>query len=235
MADKKNDKAGQKKTEEQPKNDTPAPSADAKAAPKPKTGNWVIRLEKRLGGVKTGFLVLLKGLISRDSPTRWASLLFFVALVGFGYTFVKGWGKVSQFVRAHTEVEEVAPSQAENLNALFTKQSTEAKALTSKYGLGNFIVELVSVKGQERVPGMVNMAEIEIWVECDSKRTCDFIKDNVFKVRDQVTQVLQAVDREDVLTFMGKRRIKKTIRRKLNLWLTDGHIKEIYFTRLHMG
>ena len=67
----------------------------------------------------------------------------------------------------------------------------------------------------------MNMAEVEIQVQCDKKETCDFLDGQSAKVKDEVTQVFTAMERDELLSKEGKKKMKRKIIDRLNLFLTE--------------
>ena len=76
------------------------------------------------------------------------------------------------------------------------------------------------------------MAEMELYAQCDAKDTCEYIEENMASARDQITDALLPMDRDAVITGEGKRRLKKHIVDKLNVWLPRGKIENIFISNL---
>jgi flagellar basal body-associated protein FliL len=51
-------------------------------------------------------------------------------------------------------------------------------------------------------------------------------------VRNQVTNALIDVDRNELIDLEGKRRIRKIILDRLNGWIPEGQLLNVYFSRL---
>jgi flagellar basal body-associated protein FliL len=206
----------------------------AKAKAKKPDLLWTVRLEKIWDAVRVRVVEIFHGLRSPDRPTRRMSLLFFLCFLG---VFAVFGAAIHRYLKIREIRIELARSArvdegAEHFGEFVRKQAAEAKHKSSLMGLGQFTVELKPVPNQKVVPGVVNMAEVELVIECDSKETREYIEDNLAQARNQVTDVLFLLDREAVLTREGKRKLRKTLIEKLNLWLPKGKVEELYFSKL---
>jgi flagellar basal body-associated protein FliL len=207
------------------------------AAPKKKKGKkalkaglWIHQVERLFTGASTQIKEIGRGLQSPDRATRRMSLLFFVsltgavALVGFAVHQV-GWKSLL--------TRKSGPDAAgKNIGEFIGKQADEARRVMSTALLGQFTLELKPVPGQERVHGVMNMAEVELVVECDNPESCGYVLSNLTQVRNQVTNVFVEIEREDLLSKEGKRKIKRALMEKLNRWLPKGRIENLYFSKV---
>ena len=112
------------------------------------------------------------------------------------------------------------------------KQADEATRRHTTLHIGDFMVELKPPAEQKRRRGVMNMAEVSIVVECDARQTCAFIRSREAKARDEITNVLTALERDDLMSVDGKRKIKKALIDRLNGWLPTGKIEHLYFQKL---
>jgi flagellar basal body-associated protein FliL len=108
---------------------------------------------------------------------------------------------------------------------------SEIKNIAQAY-VGVFTVELKPPGGRKSPPGVLNIAEIEITMQCDSKETCTWVESHLNEVKDRVASVFIAFDREEVLSLPGKREMKTEIRRQVNALLDHGEITDVFFVRL---
>jgi flagellar basal body-associated protein FliL len=111
------------------------------------------------------------------------------------------------------------------------KQAEEAKRRNTTLNLGDFIVELKFAPGEVRPRGVMNMAELQIVIECDVKETCVYIDTNLVQVRNELTNVFVAIDREEVMSLEGKKRLKKILMERLNMWLPKGRVQSLFFAK----
>lgn len=204
--------------------------AGAAAAARSKTVLWTVRVEQFAKERGRQVKEILKGLRSPDRPTRRMSALFLASLIGL--FLVSGVGihryREMQRIRGSAKEEETA----RNLGEFLKKQAEEARQKASLLDLGVFSIELRASKGQKPIPGVVNMAEVEITLECDSKQTRELVERNQAKVKSAVTNALTAVERAELMSRDGKKRIKKSIIDRINESLPSGKIEEVYFTKL---
>lgn len=124
----------------------------------------------------------------------------------------------------------LTPAEAEKIRLEMEKHKGAEESKTAVYNLGAFGVALKDVPKSKPLRGVVNMAELVIVVECDSKATCDHVETYQVQARDIVTAVLEPQDREDLMSLDGKERLKSTIADRLNAWLEHGQIRKVFFS-----
>jgi flagellar basal body-associated protein FliL len=209
------------------------------AAPKGKGGkkkkaaatgtSWVVRWGRVLGYWRDQVREVLSGLGSPDRPTRRMAFLFLLSAVGLvgstALTLRHVWKVARPPAATSTEL-------GGNLGSFLSRQAEEARLKYTMQTLGTFTVELAPVPGRKAAPGVMNLAEVEVVVECDVKETCAYIDDRQPDARSQLVNVFTVLDREEVLSREGKRRLKKRLIDKLNLWLPKGKIENLYFSKL---
>ncbi len=192
---------------------------------------WTVKLERRLHALSDGAREIFGGLVSRDAWMRRMSFLFVLSCVGLGTVIWMAAERYrEQALLAGKGVEE--DDTATNLGNLFGRTAEEAKRKYTIQNIGEFTVELRKAEGDLKVPGVINLAEVELVVECDSKQTCVYVEEHLAQARNQVTNVFVALDREALLSREGKRKIKKMMVEKLNLWLPHGKIENLFFSKL---
>jgi flagellar basal body-associated protein FliL len=210
----------------------PAESAPANAA-EVAAGNVAAqarsnRLKKTGGTVREVF----QGLRSSDVPTRNAAVLFLLSLLGIILVLILAGNYFWQSRKLmHDELANTGEA-GKNLGDFIKKQSDEAKRKFTIQSLGTFNIELKPGDPDQKAKGVLNMAEVEIQVQCDKKETCDFLEGESAKVKDEVTQVFTAMDRDDLLSRDGKKKMKKKIIDRLNLFLTEGKVEDLFFSKL---
>jgi flagellar basal body-associated protein FliL len=188
------------------------------------------RLARKIGGISAEIREIRQGLRSPDQPTRRMSIFFFLSLVGMA--IVVGVAAKRFYDLKHEQFMAQERAMEAKMGEFFAKQAEEAKRKGTTQSLGQFILELKPIPNQRQVPGVVNMAEVELVAQCDERDTCTYIEENIARVRNEVTNIFVAFDRDELLSREGKKRIKKSLLDKLNLWLPKGKIEEIYFSRL---
>lgn len=169
---------------------------------------------------------LTGSLRSEDPPTRRAGRLFFATLI-----LTLGFGIVG-FRILLVPPADPAPSQgADNTVGFFDKMAQETHRKNTTLGLGKFVFNL-KLKGDEPVlAGVMQMAQMELYIECDTKETCEYVEAGSVHARAEITKALIAVDREELLT-RDKRRLKRAILERLNGWLPRGKIQTVHISKL---
>jgi flagellar basal body-associated protein FliL len=197
------------------------------SAPKKAVKNPIIR--DGLKALGAHVREIAHGLRSPDRPTRRMALLFFASLAGMLVVFGIG---VKSYVQGHVDLH-ASQKDAAHLSEFFERRAEEAKRKFVLQNLGEYTLELKAPGGEARkVPGVLNMAEIELVAECDTHETCNYIEEHIPSVRDQVTNVFVAIGRDELISREGKRRLKKNLVDRLNVWLPKGRVENIYFNKL---
>lgn len=218
-----------------PAKDAQAGKKAAKAAPKSQL-LWTVRVEQVIVWYRTKVQFILKGLVSRDPPTRRMAALFLLSSVGLIAVLTVGVQRILHKTRKSPADLAASQSTGKHLGDFIQKTADEARLKAGQISLGIFTIELKPSPDQKKTRSYVfNLAELEIHLSCDSKETRDYIEENLPKARNQITNYFTAVDRSALMTREGKRRIKDELTQKLNLWLPRGKIEEIYFTKFVMN
>lgn len=175
---------------------------------------------------------VVENLGSKDKPSRRMAVVFLVSVAGLITTIVIG---VVQFFSRSSDAPvqlSLVEQDAKKISDFVQKQVDLSKQRASFLQLGTFTIELKSVPGSRPTRGVLNMAEVEIFVQCDEAKTRDFLFAHQAQMRDHVTRVIPVMDREELLTREGKKLIKNRIRKELNEWIPSGEIIDVHFSRL---
>ncbi len=192
--------------------------------------SWVVRVEEFSKSVVNALVIIFTGLIKGDFATRIMSLAFLISFAAGIYVLVAG--TLFFMEKQHIDPSSLAShEQAENLAELFDKEAKAARYKYSLIKLGSFTVKL-ETNVTKRVRGFSNIAEMDIVLLCDSKETRNFIKKHLVRVRDVVSKALIGIEREELLSRDGKRRLKKEIEEKVNNWLPQGKVEDSFIERL---
>jgi flagellar basal body-associated protein FliL len=164
------------------------------------------------------------------------SALFFLSLVGVasvGVITVRRNARVERERLAHEQaLREEEARRAEEAALLGGHEVADGAQASSMLNLGLFTIALKPVAERPTTGSFVNMAEVEIFAECDGKETQEYLEENLAQARNQLNGVFLSVDREELLTRDGKRKFKKRILELLNGWLPHGKIRAVYFSKL---
>ena len=104
-----------------------------------------------------------------------------------------------------------------------SKRSTDYLTIGPMYPMSQFIVNLLSENGSRFLKTSIDleMDKTELSAELDKKKPL---------IRDIIIRTLSSKTFEEVSTMKGKSRLKDEIVSKVNDVLTDGQIKNIFFT-----
>lgn len=215
------------------------PEAEKPHAPppaKPAHGKTKISFFKKYFNPNKNLLLeipqLFTSLWSPDGPTRKMSLVFVLSLGCAVIVSSVATQRIWKTKRQLRLIEE--QRKARELHELAEKEAAEQRRKDSVLSLGSFNLELKTVPSQTRSVGVgvLNMAELEIILMCDGLDTKDYLNQHMIQARNQLTNVFIALDRDELMSQEGKKRLKKSILRKLNSWLPHGKIEDLYFSRL---
>ena len=173
---------------------------------------------------------IFKSIHSPDAPTRKASFLFLFSFFSLFVTLTSGIGVILNKKYQLKKLEE--KRQKENQFEKIENDFDQVRIKNILFLLGSFTLDLKNIPNRKRIPGVLNMAELEIVLLCDSKETHKFLEKNQKQAQSEVTNLFILTDREELMASAGKRRIKKIILHKLNEWLPHGKIEEVYFSKL---
>ena len=191
-------------------------------------------------------LEVARAVRSPDGPTRTMAFVFWLSLVGMAVTAVGAF----RFLTSRPETVAYAPGAeavkgaeheakvpAENSGEHGGGGEHEAKGEPGKKrsklaDLGEFSVELKPAEVGHAQFDTLNVAQIDLIVECDSEETCEYFGENVVQVRSQLTGILVATPRDQLLSMDGKRRVKNLIKDNLNSWIPKGKVINVYFAKL---
>lgn len=188
-----------------------------------------------MSGLMSELPQVVESLGSSDRPSRRMALLFVFSVAGLITTLVIG--AVRFFARAPDAPVELSrvEQDAKKISDFVQKQVDISKQRASFLQLGTFTIELKTVEGTRPAKGVLNLAEVEIFVQCDEGKTRDFLFSHQTQMRDRVTKVLPVMDREELLTREGKKLVKNRIKKELNEFLPSGEIIDVHFSRLMLN
>ena len=181
-----------------------------------------LRINVSSGGLLTGLSTLFLSPFSKDADTRKMGRTFYFGVLIGVLTLMWANGSFTKRV-----VEEV--KKEEGLVAL----DIDYPAVY----VGAFFIPFRRAPVAAKFNEPLDMAKADIVVACDSTTTCDYLEKYIDYVKDQIIKAIGShqLDREELLSFEGKQKIKEEILKRLNNWLKHGEVKEVTFTRLSMG
>jgi hypothetical protein len=197
---------------------------------------WNVRVENFFKGTIGTMFEVLMGIFSKDRPTRQMSLLFLFFLLGTVSVSVVAVKHYIEYQELREKLLSMAREQeAKNLGEFLRKQSDEAKHRFSTIVLGTFNIDVKPAPDETGGHRSSNMAEVEIVLLCDHRETRYYIEENIASAKNQVTNVLLPQTRDELMSREGKRRLKKMIIEKINMWLPKGKIEDLYFNKFIIG
>lgn len=175
---------------------------------------------------------VLEGLGSPDAPTRRMARLFLLSCVLFLGTL--GVGFVYYLTPDPTKPKELTyvERDAKTFSDFVQKQVDLTRHRATFLQLGSFTIELKPIAGSIPGRGVLNLAEIELFVQCDSIETRNYLFQHQVRVRDRVTHMMPLMDREELISREGKKKLKARIVKGLNEFLPQGQVQEAFFSKL---
>ena len=104
-----------------------------------------------------------------------------------------------------------------------SKKSTDGLAIGPMYPMAQFVVNLLSESGNRflKVAVDLELSDAKLQPEMDQKKSL---------VRDIIIRTFSSKTLEEISTLKGKDKLKEEVLNKINENLSDGYIKNIYFT-----
>ena len=170
---------------------------------------------------------LITALWSKDASTRKMGLLFFLSLVTLFGTSVRGFRYFYEIRKA--EHERIESARLEQVKIAEERQHELQRIKEGRVDIGKFMIPLRSEAGRGPANLVRNIAELDITLECDRQKACQYVADRIPEVRDLINQELLPIEREYFYSRSGKQTIKDRIKRALNDWLPYGLIRQVYF------
>ena len=175
--------------------------------------------------------IISRAFVSPDAPTRrmaWVFLLSCLSVIAATTYWVKRWITLRGIAAAYqAERDKDVKAFGEYLG----KRAELAKQRYITVSLGTYNAEIKKDPNWVGRGGL-NVAQIDIVAECDSKETAEYVEANLTRFSNQITNVLINVDRDELLSKDGKRRIQTLMIQKMNEILDSGKVERIYFTKL---
>jgi len=174
------------------------------------------------------------GLFSKDKFARRMSALFFLSVFGLLWVFSSVFHAL--FIGdGYFSNEKQLGTQAQNMARLIEKQNVAAYYRSATLRLGKFSVPLKLEEQNTKTHQRTYIAELVIDVECDEKKTCQYIEKNISKVRDQVLETISGITKKQAMSKRGKDRLREKLTMVLNHFLKSGEIKNVFFSHFIMG
>ncbi len=176
---------------------------------------------------------LFQTLRSPDRPSRKMASLFVLSLGGLLTVIVQ----TVQTIREDQVTRQTQDKQARAVTSSHdsTTPDTPANTVQQKNALveaGSFQIEVKPAPGAPPTTQTTDVATIEIVLLCDSAETARTLHHDLPKVRNLLLNIFISIDREQLMSNLGKKTLKNNIRNKINGWLTKGQIQDVFFAKL---
>jgi len=104
-----------------------------------------------------------------------------------------------------------------------SKKSTDHLAIGPMYPMAQFVVNLLSESGNRflKVAIDLELSDVKLQPEMDHKKSL---------IRDIIIRTFSSKTFEEISTLKGKDKLKDEVLEKINENLSDGQVKNIYFT-----
>ncbi len=190
-------------------------------------------MAKSLPNIKGMLQEILGGLDSSDLGTKRMARAFVLCLFGMGVVVaVAIYTVVDRQIAYRKSHAAPKPSHIEESEE---EQKKPVKPEDLIAQLGSFVVALKPIKDQDQAvqvgKKIMNLASLEVVFICDSPDTRDYVQGNLVQVKDQVTEALTTMERQQLMTVEGKRNLGAKIIHVVNRWLPSGKIKRVYFPK----
>ena len=210
----------------------PAPAASSEK-PKTETSPSPDKVEKpkkpKLAVVQE-IKDVFKSVSSADRPTRRMAVWFIFNLICFMIVLIILFERHITATRAVKL--EIARQQAAQAEAEKNKVQEKERYHSNTIVLGTFTIQLRSDLNLGRDEHVYNLAEIEVVALCWNQETKLFLQENAVPARDEVASVFTPMDRDELMSRKGKVKLKTRILKKINDWLTDGKVEDVYISKL---
>ncbi len=104
-----------------------------------------------------------------------------------------------------------------------SKKSTDSLTIGPMYPMAQFVVNLLSESGNRflKVAVDLELSDVKLQPEMDKKKSL---------IRDLIIRTFSSKTFEEISTLKGKDKLKEEVLEKINSSLSDGQVKNIYFT-----
>lgn len=172
---------------------------------------------------------MIQNLWSSDRATRRMSLIFllsFIGLVSVSLTLL-----VHLFWRYPTGSPKTLDLSAgvQNQASSVERPPLEVGAFVS---LGSVLIDLKSKDESALRRKLKNVAQIELYLHCDSLKTKTLLMERAPQVKDMILNVFVGVSSDDLQSMSGKKRLKSLILQKVNSWLPSGKVDEVLLSQI---
>ncbi len=191
----------------------------------------------RWSSTERAYHELTAALVSKNQVSRRMATLFFMSAAGVVLVFVLTLHRlVVRYRIQHEEtvrLERVHHRQEE----ILLRAAESAKDQQRWADLGLYSVEVYpDVSSSSSIK---NRVEIQFGARCVDRETREFLDARQAELRSEISNLLIALQRDELLTPVGKYRLKKKILEKLNGWIygeyPKGRVEEVFISNLSIS
>lgn len=152
--------------------------------------------------------------------------MLLIIVVALLVLLLVGGGAAAFFLLGGSDEEVVAPvTQQKNMKTdkKKTRKPTDSLVIGPMYPMAQFVVNLLSESGNRflKVALDLELSDAKLQPEMDHKKSL---------IRDIVIRTFSSKTFEEISTLKGKDKLKEEVLDKINENLSDGYVKNIYFT-----
>ena len=150
--------------------------------------------------------------------------MILVIVIALLVVLLLGGGTAAFFLLgSNDEAVQEATTQATQNSPKKPTKKTDGLAIGPMYPMTQFVVNLLSDSGNRflKVAVDLELSDAKLQPEMDHKKSL---------VRDIIIRTFSSKTFEEISTLKGKDKLKQEVIDKINEKLTDGHIRNIYFT-----
>lgn len=163
--------------------------------------------------------------VVEQKPKKKMVLIIVIALL---VVLLLGGGAAAFFLLGAKE-EPVTPSESATQSQSAkpatkkSKKSTDHLAIGPMFPMAQFVVNLLSESGNRYLKVVVDLelSDVKLTVEMNNKKSL---------VRDIIIRTLSSKTFEEISTLKGKDKLKDEVLEKINENLSDGYVKNVFFT-----
>ncbi len=180
---------------------------------------------------------LTAALFSKNQVSRRMATLFFASAAGVVLIFVLTLHRLVVRYRIQHEEELRIERVHHRQEEILLRAAESAKDQQRWADLGLYSVEVYpDVNSNSSIK---NRVEIQFGARCVDRETREFLNARPTEVRSEISDLLIALQRDELLTPVGKYRLKKKILEKLNRWIygeyPKGRIEEVFISNLSIS
>lgn len=151
--------------------------------------------------------------------------MLLIVVVALLVLLLVGGGAAAFFLLGGSDEEAMPQSQTKSASAdkKKTRKSTDSLVIGPMYPMAQFVVNLLSESGNRflKVALDLELNDAKLQPEMDHKKSM---------IRDIVIRTFSSKTFEEISTLKGKDKLKEEVLDKINENLSDGYVKNIYFT-----